>query len=180
ANTGALLHSHQTIWCPPPGLAPWPGTPQPGDRLWLAWRQQPDMGPTVLLGGGRVLAAPRQLFGTQLLWTNPHLRGLAAAAVQVGYQGPVNMSFLRLDGPAFPPGGPAQTAGLGQLCGFGVGWELVAASRVRCLIHGSAPCAWWLSCCQRCSPGLDSKMGATGHTSAGVFEIALNHCGRCS
>jgi hypothetical protein len=114
-NTQSLLRSHRAIWCPPPGMFPWPGTPQPGERLWLVWRQLSDAEPTALLGGGRVLAAPRQLFGTSLLWTNPDVPGLYDAAVDLGYAGPTSMSFLRLDGTVFPAEGQPEIAGLGQL-----------------------------------------------------------------
>lgn len=114
-NTQSLLRSHRAIWCQPPGLAPWPGTPQPDDRLWLVWRQQAGAEPTALLGGGRVLAAPRQLYGTRLLWTNPDLPGVRDQAAHLNYQVGTAVSFLRLDGPVFPAEGRPEVAGLGQL-----------------------------------------------------------------
>lgn len=106
AGTQSLLRSHQAIWCAPPGLRPWPGTPQPGERLWLVWRAS-TVAPTILLlGGGRIEQAPRSLFGTDLLWTDPDAQGIRAAAEQLGYEGGTAMSFLRLVSVVFPTGQP--------------------------------------------------------------------------
>ncbi len=75
ASTQSLLRTHQAIWCSPPGLRAWPGTPAAGDRLWLVWRgTAPDS--FVVLGGGVLLRAPRELYQTDLLWTDPDLPGL--------------------------------------------------------------------------------------------------------
>jgi putative zinc finger/helix-turn-helix YgiT family protein len=115
-STQSLLRTHQGIWCPPPGLFPFPGTPQSGDRLWLVWREVAGVEPTLLLGGGRVLAAPRHLFGTDLLWTNPDLPGIRDEAQHLGYSVGNATSFLRLGPTVLPSGGtPVQVAGLGQL-----------------------------------------------------------------
>jgi hypothetical protein len=116
AHTQSLLQTHQAIWCPPPGLHPWPGTPVPGDRLWLVWRAQAGGDPTFLLGGGRIEQAPRNLFNTNLLWADPDMRGVRAAGQQLGYTGPMNMCFLRLQGAVFPLAeGNPQAPGLGAL-----------------------------------------------------------------
>src|SRR4051794_30712224 len=107
ANTAALLSTHKAIWCSPPGLNPnGPGVPGAGDRVWLVW--QSGGGGGVLLGGGRVLAAPRQLYGTATLWTTPDMPGLRAAAEALGYGGGTGMSFIRLGHPVVvnPPNFP--------------------------------------------------------------------------
>lgn len=106
ADTQSLLRTHQAIWCGPPGLRPWPGTPQPEERLWLVWRDSGNAQTVLLLGGGRVEQAPRSLFGTKLLWTDPDAPGLRAAAEQLGYGGGTSMSFLRLTDVVLPNGQP--------------------------------------------------------------------------
>ena len=114
AGTQRLLRTHQAIWCSPPGLRPWPGTPQPADRLWLVWRESTTALAVLLLGGGRIAQAPRSLFGTILLWTNPDAPGLRAAAELLGYKGGNAMSFLRLQAVVFPAGQPS-VQGLGGI-----------------------------------------------------------------
>ena len=104
AGTQSLLRSHRAVWCSPPGLRPWPGIPLAGDRLWLVWRAAVSS-PVLLLGGGRLEAASRQLFGTSLLWADPDNPGMRTAAEQLGYGGGNAMSFLRLCNPGFPTGG---------------------------------------------------------------------------
>ena len=106
ARTQSLLRTRRAIWCSPPGLCPWPGTPQSGERLWLVWRESASARAVLLLGGGRIVQAPRALFGTNLLWTDPDSPGLRAAAMQLGYVGPTSMSFLRLSITTFPEGQP--------------------------------------------------------------------------
>lgn len=106
AGTQSLLRTHRAIWCSPPGLRPWPGTPQPGDRLWLVWRESTAAQTVLLLGGGRIEQAPRSLFGTNLLWTDPDAPGLRTAAEQLGYEGGTSMSFLRLADVVMPNGQP--------------------------------------------------------------------------
>ncbi len=96
AATQSLLRTHRAIWCSPPRLRPWPGTPRPGERLWLVWRERSRDETILLLGGGRIEQAPRALFGSNLLWTDQDNRGVRAAAKQLGYEGPTSMSFLRL------------------------------------------------------------------------------------
>jgi len=115
-NTASLLTTHQAIWCTPPNLHPGgPGVPAADDRVWLVWRN--GHGP-VLLGGGRVLPAPRHLYGTDSLWTNPDMDGIRAAAEALGYTGGSAMSFIRLDHPQIlPPPGFPPAAGLGPLAG---------------------------------------------------------------
>lgn len=91
-----LLRTHQAIWCSPPGLTPWPSTPVlAGERLWLVWRGAASDAP-IVLGGGLLLSAPRTLYGTTLLWTDPDLPGMRSEALRHGYGGPTSMSFLRL------------------------------------------------------------------------------------
>jgi hypothetical protein len=114
ADTQSLLRTHQAIWCSPPGLRPWPATPQPGDRLWLVWRQSPAAQTVLLLGGGRIEQAPRNLFGTNLLWTDPDHPSVRAAAELLGYDSGTAMSFLRLEALVFPAGQP-QVQGLGGI-----------------------------------------------------------------
>ena len=105
-GTQSLLRTHQAIWCSPPGLRPWPGTPQAGHRLWLVWRESTTAQTVLLLGGGKVQQAPRILFGTNLLWTDPDAPGLRAAAEHLGYGGGLAMSFLRLTDIVFPNSQP--------------------------------------------------------------------------
>jgi hypothetical protein len=54
----------------------------------------------MLLGGGVLLKAPRDLYQTNLLWTDPDAPGLRAEAERQGYGGGTGMSFLRLSGVA--------------------------------------------------------------------------------
>ena len=111
-NTQALLQNHAAIWCQPPGLARWPARrPQPDERLWLVYRVANLHETVLLLGGGRVVQAPRMLFRTNLLWTNSDVPGLRDAAIQLGYRGPTSMAFLRLNHIVFPNGQP-QVQGL--------------------------------------------------------------------
>jgi hypothetical protein len=105
ANTQNLLRNHKAIWCPPPGLFPWPQPhPQSGETLWLVWRENLDA-QIFLLGRGKILGAPRQLFETAVLWTDPDHPGMRDAAINLGYQGPLNMSFLRLENVCLPING---------------------------------------------------------------------------
>lgn len=101
-GTQSLLRDCQAIWCMPPGFRPWPGVPQPRDRLWLVWRRESATHTVLLLGGGRILQAPRDLYGTNLLWTAPDAPGLRTAASLLGYGGGNGMSFLCLGGVALP------------------------------------------------------------------------------
>lgn len=105
-GTQQLLQTRQAIWSPPPQYRPpWPGMPRPGERLWLVWRPGGAETPIRLLGGGRIERAPRDLFHTSILWTNPDDPGLRDAARELGYGGPSNMSFLRLVKTVLPHGG---------------------------------------------------------------------------
>jgi hypothetical protein len=67
-GTQSLLRTHRAIWCSPPGLRPWPAVPREGEYLWLVWREDASSGPVLLLGGGFIQKAPRNLFNTELLW----------------------------------------------------------------------------------------------------------------
>jgi hypothetical protein len=97
--TQSLLRSHAAIWCTPPGLRPWPGTPEAGDTMWLVWRSG---GQAVLLGGGILASAPQQRYQTSILWTDSDYPGVRAEAERLGYGGGTAMSFLRLHNTVFP------------------------------------------------------------------------------
>jgi hypothetical protein len=49
---------------------------------------------------GALLRAPRDLYQTNLLWTDPDAPGMRAEAERQGYGGGTGMSFLRLSGVA--------------------------------------------------------------------------------
>jgi len=102
AGTQSLLRNRRAIWCSPPGLRPFPGVPQPDERLWLVWRESATAEVILLLGGGRIEQAPRVCFGTNLLWTNADEPGLRTEAEALGYKGGSAMSFLRLQAVVFP------------------------------------------------------------------------------
>src|SRR4030042_3037416 len=103
AYTQDLLRNHQAIWCPPPRVRPWPQRyPKAGEVLWLVWREN-HRAPILVLGRGTIWAAPRQLFGTTVLWTDPDHRGMRDAAMQLGYGGGNAMSFLRLENICLSP-----------------------------------------------------------------------------
>ena len=99
--TQSLLRSHAAIWCAPPGLRPWPATPEAGEAIWLVWGSTAQNGYR-LLGGGILAAAPRQLYDTALLWTDPDCPGMRAEAEGLGYHGGPAASFLRLKSVVFP------------------------------------------------------------------------------
>ena len=102
-NTQKLLRNHQAIWCPPPGFRPWPQNhPKAGEVLWLIWRENPGAHTIFLLGRGKILAAPKQNYGTTVLWTGPDHPILREAAMQLGYGGGTAMSFLRLENICLP------------------------------------------------------------------------------
>ncbi len=82
--------------------------------MWLVWRESPTAQTVLLLGGGRVAQAPRSLFNTNLLWTDPDSPGLRDAAEQLGYEGGTAMSFLRLTDVVLPNGQPS-IQGLGGI-----------------------------------------------------------------
>ncbi len=101
AGAAALLREHQAVWCPPPGIGMgWPEPhPRPGDRLWLVWRSLAGVpGPAALLGGGRILPAPRILWQTDVLWAEADRAGLAQTFAELGYSGPAfSRGFLRVE-----------------------------------------------------------------------------------
>jgi len=80
----------------------------------LVWRAAA-LFPVLLLGGGRLEAAPRQLFRTSLLWTDPDNPGMRTAAEQLGYGGGTAVSFLRLRNPVFPTGGQPAIPNIGTI-----------------------------------------------------------------
>ncbi len=92
-QTAALLKEYGAIWCPPPSLRPWKGTPSEREITVLGHRGEN----CVLLGAGVTRSNSRFLFNTHLLWTNRDLPGVRTRAVELGYAGPPNMSFLVLD-----------------------------------------------------------------------------------
>jgi hypothetical protein len=107
------------IWCPPPSNGcQWPSrAPVGGERLWLVWRSagaQP-----LLLGGGRIAGAPRQLWSTSILWTERDRPGLRAAARSLGYHVVPAMAVLRIEDPLMARKQPVLTpnvpAGLSQI-----------------------------------------------------------------
>jgi len=73
--------------------------------LGLVWRENSEALNVFLLGRGKILAAPQQHYGTTILWTDPDQPGLREAAEQLGYGGPTNMTFLRLENICLPIGG---------------------------------------------------------------------------
>ena len=89
-DTQALLAGPFTaIWSPPMHRKT---SPNRGDRLWLLWKSQSQ--PAVLLGVGRVVLTSEG----RADWTNRTAPGIVEAATALGYRGPTNMAFLRLDG----------------------------------------------------------------------------------
>lgn len=93
-QTAALLEEFQAIWCPPPRLHPWNGTPSERETVVLVHRGTKDC---ILLGTGVTRLNNRFLFGTHLLWTSRDLPGVRRRAEELGYSGPTCMSFLVLD-----------------------------------------------------------------------------------
>lgn len=85
-----LVGEFNAIWYPPMARV----TPPPVacERVWLLWRADDTAGP-LLLGGGRILTDNEG----NALWTNRTLPGVRPAAEAMGYAGPLNMAFLRLN-----------------------------------------------------------------------------------
>jgi hypothetical protein len=93
-QTANLLEEFHAIWCPPPSLRLWHGTPcSDQERIALAHRGEN----YTLLGMGLIRRNNRLLFNTHLLWTEGDIAGIRTRAKQLGYSGPSNMSFLLLD-----------------------------------------------------------------------------------
>ena len=117
AKAQSLLRSHQAIHTLPPGIfTPWPGDPEPGDRLWLLWRARCTADPTTLLGGGRVWGAPQDPYGLGLLWANSDCPGMKEEAERLGFKTAPVMFFIRLQSIVFPPDGVLlNPGGLGSL-----------------------------------------------------------------
>lgn len=88
-----LLAPWNAIWYPPPRQG---GQPSVHDPVWLVWRSG-DSG-LHLLGGGRVLLTD----DGSLLWTNRAHPGVSQFARGLGYGGPSNMAFLRLENVVTP------------------------------------------------------------------------------
>lgn len=94
-RTQALLVEYNAIWCPPPNLRPWNGSPEPGDQLTLSYLEN---GSLYLLGIGCLARNETERYGTNLLFTDPDLRGVRDRAEKLGYGGGSAMSFLVLRG----------------------------------------------------------------------------------
>jgi DNA-binding phage protein len=101
-DTARLLFSHGAVWLPPMSIPPCGAIPQPGDRFWLLYL---DGGQTKVLGGGPLALAPRVMgrrmgrAGYTVLWNDRDQPGLRDDARGIGYPGPHNMTFFRLDPP---------------------------------------------------------------------------------
>jgi len=85
-----LVGEFNAIWYPPMARV----TPPPvaGERVWLIWRADDQAGP-LLLGGGRIATDSEG----NALWTNRTLPRVRQEAITLGYTGPLNMAFLRLN-----------------------------------------------------------------------------------
>lgn len=85
-----LVGEFNAIWYPPMSRV----TPPPiaGERLWLIWRAD-DHAEPLLLGGGRIVTDNEG----NALWTNRTLPRVRQEAIAMGYTGPLNMAFLRLN-----------------------------------------------------------------------------------
>jgi hypothetical protein len=96
ANTQGLLESPMhAIWYPPSARRV---KPSQGDTLWLIWKEAPGA-PALLLGAGKL----RTTSAGDLLWTNRTAPGISELARELGYRGPTNMAFLRLERPHIAP-----------------------------------------------------------------------------
>lgn len=100
-GTQELVKERGAIWCPPPGLRPWPREhPQAGDRLWLTWSPREELGdasPVSILGVGTLRRNPEERYNTHLVWTSRDVDNLVELAERLGYRGGAGMSFLLLD-----------------------------------------------------------------------------------
>ncbi len=112
--TQSLLRTHSAVWCCPPGLRSWPGTPEAGERLWLLWFDGSE-GPLLLLGGGRIAENNKTRFGANLLHTNTDIPGVRDEAAKLGYGGGNAMSFLRLASVVLPTIGQLLVDELGMV-----------------------------------------------------------------
>lgn len=85
-----LVGEFNAIWYPPMARV----TPPPvaGERVWLLWRADDEAGP-LLLGGGRIATDSEG----HVMWTNRTLPRVRQEAIALGYDGPLNMAFLRLN-----------------------------------------------------------------------------------
>lgn len=97
-GTQQLLRDGHAVWCPPPGLRPWPRQhPAPGERLWLLHKVLDKSSPPLLLGTGLLKANPEERYNTHLVWTARDQDGLVEMAEGLGFLGGGGMSFLVLD-----------------------------------------------------------------------------------
>lgn len=97
-DTARLLFNHGAIWLPPMSIPPAGAVPQPGDQFWLLYQ---DGAGLRVLAGGPLAQAPRVIgpTGYTVLWNDADRPGLRADARSLGYRGPNNMTFVRLDPP---------------------------------------------------------------------------------
>ena len=120
-----LAESFRAIWAPPMHRRT---LAYAGDRIWLLWRASAG-GDPCLLGGGVVVATREG----KIDWTNRTAPGIVAAARAVGFPGPTNMAFLRLEPVSLASERPV-VAGLGRVSvGLSVA-SLEQASRLRALL----------------------------------------------
>lgn len=105
-NTQALLvGQYNAIWYPPMARVNPP--PVAGERVWLVWRAE-DRAVPLLLGGGRIVVTNEG----NVLWTNRTLPRVRQEAIAMGYGGPLNMVFLRLNNVAAALQQPVENLGI--------------------------------------------------------------------
>lgn len=100
-----LVGEFNAIWYPPMARVSPP--PVAGERVWLIWRADDQAGP-LLLGGGRIAADSEG----NALWTNRTLPRVRQEAIALGYAGPLNMAFLRLNNVVPADTQPVENLGL--------------------------------------------------------------------
>jgi len=97
-RTRQLLEEWRAIWCPPPRLRPWQGTPNHDDHVWLCWAESAGANEMLVLGCGKSQENPDgPRYGSEMLWTNRDIPGVTPAAERLGYGGGTGMSFLKLN-----------------------------------------------------------------------------------
>ena len=104
SGTQTLLRTHQAIWCSPPRLRPWPGTPLPGERLWLLWQESSSSPAVSLLGGGRVAKAPSSLRHKPVVDQRRH-SGFGCFCAEIGLRGTYKYVVPSVGWECFPLGG---------------------------------------------------------------------------
>ena len=107
ATQALLAGRFSAVWSPPLNRK---AVAHAGDRLWLVWQAKKAGSVPVLLGVGTVLETPKG----KVFWTNATAPGIVGAATKLGYGGPNNMAFLRLNKPTMMSSRPA-VGGLGKV-----------------------------------------------------------------